>query len=65
MLYTVKEVAGILKTNVDYVHRLRRTGRLRFMKLGTYKVRAQEMERFLLESEGWDLTDPENATELS
>ena len=65
MLYTVKEVAGILKTNQDFVHRLRRSGKLKFMKLGAYKVRAQELERFLEECEGWDMTDPEHPRELA
>lgn len=33
MLYTVKEVSEILKCNVDYVHRLRKSGVLPFIKL--------------------------------
>ena len=65
MLYTVKEAAQILKCNTDYVHRLRRSGLLKFMKLGSLKVRKSELERFLEESEGKDLTDPDNVTELA
>ena len=64
MLYTVKEVAGILKCNTDYVHKLRKSGLLRFMKLGSFKVRKSELERFLAESEGKDVTDPSNVTDL-
>lgn len=63
-LFTVKEVAEILKTNCDYVHALRKAGILRFIKIGHYKVRAQELERFLLENEGKDVTDPRNVKEI-
>lgn len=59
ILYTVPEVAKLIKTNVAYVHRLRKAGLIRFMKLGQYKVRKEELERFLKEYEGWDLTEPE------
>lgn len=64
MLYTVKEVSEILKCNTDYVHKLRKSGLLRFMKLGSFKVRKSELERFLAEAEGNDLTDPSNVREL-
>ena len=39
MLYTVPEVAAILKTNVDYVYKLQRAGLIRFMKIGRLKCR--------------------------
>lgn len=64
MLYTVKEVSQILKCNTDYVHKLRRSGLLKFMKLGSFKVRKAELERFLADSEGKDLTNPDNVTDL-
>lgn len=64
MIYTVKEVSEILKCNVDYVHRLRKSGLLKFMKLGSYKVRKTELERFIAEAEGFDLTDPEKVVKL-
>ena len=57
-IYIVAEVAEILHTNVAYVHRLRKSGQLKFMKLGAYKVRKQELDRFLAEAEGMDLSDP-------
>ena len=47
MLYTVGEVAKILKTNVNYVYELRKAGLLRFMKLGTLKCRRSTLEAFL------------------
>jgi excisionase family DNA binding protein len=64
MLYTVKETAEILKCNVDYVHKLRKAGLIRFMKLGSYKVRKEELERFLADVEGKDITDPFNVKGL-
>lgn len=63
-LFTVKEVAEILKTNCDYVHSLRKAGILRFIKIGHYKVRKEELSRFLLEYEGKNVTDPRNVKEL-
>ena len=57
MLYTVKEVAGIMHSNTNYVYALIRRGLLPAMKLGCYKVRAETLEKFLAESEGKDLTD--------
>lgn len=59
MLYTMKETAEILKTNVTYVHRLRKSGLLPCIKLGAYKVRKEALEAFLRKYEGHDLTEPE------
>lgn len=58
ILYTVKEVTIILKTNVDYVHKLRSARLLPFLKLGQYKVRKEALAEFLCRYEGKDLTDP-------
>lgn len=60
MLLTVKEVSEILKTNVTYVHRLRKEGLLPFIKLGQYKCREESLREFLEKYEGHDLTDPSN-----
>lgn len=65
VLYTVKEVAELLKTNIDYVHKLRKAGLLPFLKIGQYKVRKQALELFLERYEGKDLTDPFNVKELN
>lgn len=64
MLYTAKEVSQILKCNVDYVHKLRKSGLLRFMKLGQFKVRKSTLEKFLSDYDGKDITDPNNIIEL-
>lgn len=65
VLYTVKEVAELLKTNIDYVHKLRKAGLLPFLKIGQYKVRKQSLELFLERYEGKDLTDPFDVKELN
>ena len=65
IFYTVKEVAELLKTNVDYVHKLRKAGILPFLKIGQYKVRKQALDLFLEMYEGKDLTDPFNVKELN
>ncbi|MBE5886731.1 MAG: helix-turn-helix domain-containing protein [Lachnospiraceae bacterium] len=59
-LYTVKEVAEILKTGVNYVYKLKNAGLLRFLVIGRLKCRKSELERFLSEYEGYDITDPFN-----
>ena len=64
MLYTVKEVSEIIKTNPTFVYRLINCGKLPAIKLGTYKVRKEALEAFLLEHEGMDATDPENIRPL-
>lgn len=65
VIYTVKETAVLLKTNVDYVHRLRKAGILPFIKLGSYKIRKEALDEFLKKYEGYDLTDPAQIKELS
>ncbi len=65
ILYTVKEVAALIKTNVDYVHKLRKAGLLPFLKIGQYKVRREALLEFLRINEGKDLTNPFQIKELS
>lgn len=60
MLYTVPEVAGILKTNVDYVYKLQKAGLLKFLKIGRWKCRKSTLEDFLKQYEGCDISDPFN-----
>lgn len=64
MLYTAKEVAQILKVNVDYVHKLRKSGILPFIKLGQFKCRRSSLEKFLEQYEGKDVTNPEYVKDL-
>ena len=64
MLYTVPEVAEILKTNVDFVYKLQRAGILRFMKIGRLKCRKSTLEEFLEKYDGCDISDPFNIQRL-
>ena len=63
LVYTVQEVAEILKTSVDYVYKLQRAGLLRFMKIGRLKCRKSTLEEFLAKYDGMDISDPFNVRE--
>lgn len=65
MLYTVPEVAEILKTNVGYVYKLQKAGRLKFMKIGRLKCRKSTLEQFLAKYDGFDISDPFNIQEIT
>ena len=64
MLYTANEVAKILKVNVDYVHKLRKSGILPFFFFVQYKCRRSSLEKFLQDYEGKDITNPEYVRDL-
>lgn len=64
ILYTVPELAELLKVSTSTIHQYRKSGLMRFMKLGRWKARRVEVERFLEWSEGKDLTDPFEVREL-
>ncbi|SCL87920.1 helix-turn-helix domain-containing protein [Sporanaerobacter sp. PP17-6a] len=64
ILYTVPEVAKLIKTNSAYVYELINAGLLPVLRLGRYKVRRTALLDFLKEYEGKDLTDPNNIEEL-
>lgn len=64
MLYTVPEVASILKTNVDYVYKLQKAGIIRFMKIGRLKCRKVTLEQFLEKYDGCDISDPFNIQKM-
>lgn len=64
VLYTVQEMAKLLKTNPNYVYELIRRGLLPALKLGSYKVRRTTLLKFLEENEGKDLTDLDNIKPL-
>lgn len=54
-LYTIKEVSEILKVNVNTVHTLRKSGLLKCMKLGSYKVRESSLQDFLEKNDGREI----------
>ena len=57
ILFTVAEVATILKTNKTYVYSLINAGLLPALKLGSLKIRRTSLEEFLKSYDGMDLTD--------
>lgn len=63
-LYTIKEVSKLLKCNVNRVHELRRSGLLKCLKLGSYKVTETSLNRFLESYDGMDVSNPEEVREL-
>ena len=65
ILYTVKEVSELLHTNTTYVYALIKAGLLPVMKLGSYKIRKESLNKFLADCEGKDLTDPNNISIIS
>jgi len=64
MLFTVPEVAKILKTNTDYVYKLQKSGQLKFLKIGRLKCRKETLEQFLARVDGMDVSDPFNIKEI-
>lgn len=65
MLFTVKEVAEIMKTNKSFVYKLISQGKLPVIKLGAYKIRRETLEEFFETYEGYDVTDPEDIKPLA
>ena len=57
MLYTVGEVAALLKCNPGRVYA--------FLKLGCLKCRKEALQEFLAKYEGYDISDPEHIVPLN
>lgn len=64
-LYTVEELATILKVNKNYVYDLIKKGHLIGLKLGRIKVTRFELLRFLRNYNGKDLSDLDNVKTLT
>ena len=54
-LYTMYEVAAILRISRGDVYKLYHAKLLKCLKLGALKVRREELERFLAEAEGKEI----------
>ncbi|MDF2883827.1 MAG: binding domain, excisionase family protein [Clostridiaceae bacterium] len=63
-LLSVSEVAERLKTNRNFVYKLLDKGILKCLVMGSKKIRNSEINRFLSEYEGKDLTDLSNIKEV-
>ncbi|MEQ8153733.1 MAG: helix-turn-helix domain-containing protein [Clostridiaceae bacterium] len=57
LLFTANEVAKILKVNTNTMYKLIREGKIQALKLGRLKVPGFEIERFLHDNLGQDLSD--------
>ena len=64
LLYTVPEIAKLLKVNPNRVYDLINKGLLIGLKLGRIKVTHNELMRFLNENQGLDLNDLDNIKPL-
>ena len=47
MLYTVSEVAKMLKVNRNFVYKIINTGELEAVKIGSIKVREEALNRYI------------------
>ena len=63
-LYTIKEVSKLLKCSINRVHDLRRSGLLKCLKVGNYKVTKASLNEFLSKYDGKDVTNPYDIKEL-
>ena len=65
VLYTVKEVSQLIKTNVGYVYNLIKKGYLPALNLRSLKVRRASLLEFLEKYDGKDLSDLDNIKDLN
>ena len=63
-LYTIKEVSKLLKCSINRVHDLRKSGLLKCLKVGNYKVTKATLNEFLSKYDGKDVTNPRDIKEL-
>lgn len=64
VLYTVAEVAKLLKTNPNYVYDLIRKGILPALNLRSLKIRKASLLEFLKKYDGKDLADLNDIKDL-
>ena len=57
VIYTVREVSQLLRTNAAFIYKLIDTGLLPALKLGSIRVRMDALDEFLQKYEGCDLSD--------
>lgn len=64
MIYTTHEVAKILHSSPNYVYELINKGKLKAIKLKSFKICKSALEEFLKENEGNDLSDIDNVRKI-
>lgn len=57
MIFTVEETSKILKSSPNTIYKLIKEGKLQALKLGRLKVPIFEIERFLRDNLGHDLSE--------
>ena len=57
LIYTVKEVATLLHSSPNYIYQLIEKGFLPALKLGSVKILKSSLQNFLIDNEGFDLSD--------
>ena len=57
LVYTVQEVAKLLRSSPNYIYELIGEGYLPAIKLGSIKILKTSLLKFLMENEGNDLSD--------
>lgn len=65
IIYTIHEVAKMLRVSPNYVYSLIDNGYLPAIKLKSVKILKSSFEKFLLENEGKDLSDLNNAKQIT
>lgn len=65
VIYTVKEISHLLRTNPAYIYKLIERGILPALKLGSLRVRKDALDAFLVNYEGCDLSDLDHIKSLS
>lgn len=55
IVYTVSEVAEILKVNKNYVYDLIRNKKLKALKLNSYRIRHESLIEFLEQNDGQEV----------
>ena len=64
LIYTTHEVAKILHSSPKYIYELIEKGKLKAIKLKSFKIRKSAVEEFLKENEGNDLSDIDNVRKI-
>lgn len=65
MLYSIREAAELLGISPNKLYNLIHAGQIKCIKLGSMKVSKTEIDRFIEQSQGKDLSDPNNPKELA
>ena len=65
IIYTVKEISHLLRTNPAYIYKLIDRGILPALKLGSLRVRKDALEALLVNYEGCDLSDLDHIKPLN